>query len=117
MMKYKHKGEKIMKLKNMITAVLTITALTTGSVYAGDVDILLNKLVEKKILTSEEAKGLSDEMKKDGEKEKKVTAGAVKEGFELPKWIKIQRLKAMSGFVTRVRTRTMTARFHVTGAE
>jgi polyhydroxyalkanoate synthesis regulator phasin len=82
-----------MKLKNMITTFIAGVFLFTGAAYAGDVDILLNKLVEKNILTKEEAKGLSDEMKKDGEKEKKVTAGAVKEGFELPKWIKNTEVK------------------------
>jgi polyhydroxyalkanoate synthesis regulator phasin len=80
-----------MKLKNMITTFMVGAFLFTGAAYAGDVDILLNKLVEKNILTKEEAKGLSDEMKKDGEK--KVTAGEGKEGFELPKWIKNTEVK------------------------
>ncbi len=82
-----------MKLKNMITTFMAGAFLFTGAAYAGDVDILLNKLVEKNILTKEEAKGLSDEMKKDGEKEKMVTAEASKESFELPKWIKNTEIK------------------------
>jgi hypothetical protein len=80
-----------MKLKNMITTFMAGAFLFTGAAYAGDVDILLNKLVEKNILTSEEAKGLSDEMKKEGEK--KVTAEAGKETSELPKWIKNTEVK------------------------
>jgi hypothetical protein len=80
-----------MKLKNMITTFIASAFLFTGAAYAGDVDILLNKLVEKNILTKEEAKGLSDEMKKDGEK--KVTAEAGKDASELPKWIKNTEVK------------------------
>jgi polyhydroxyalkanoate synthesis regulator phasin len=80
-----------MKMKNMITTFMASAFLFTGAAYGGDVDILLNKLVEKNILTSEEAKGLSDEMKKDGEK--KVSSEAGKEGFELPKWIKNTEVK------------------------
>jgi hypothetical protein len=86
-----------MKLKNIITTFITCTVLATGPVYAGDVDILLNKLVEKKILTSEEAKGLSDEMKKEGEKEKeelkKAVADSAKDSSGLPAWIKNTALK------------------------
>jgi polyhydroxyalkanoate synthesis regulator phasin len=53
-----------MKLKNMITTFIAGVFLFTGAAYAGDVDILLNKLVEKNILTKEEAKVFSDEMRK-----------------------------------------------------
>ncbi len=90
-----------MKLKNMMTTFMASAVLFTGAAYGGDVDILLDKLVEKNILTREEAKGLSDEMKKEGAKQKEeikeAAAEAAKEGIkdkiDLPGWIENTEIK------------------------
>ena len=66
------------------------------AVMAGQVDILINKLVEKGMLSRSEAEELLTEMQKEGEREKQeikqVAAEAAKEeakakGVDLPKWV------------------------------
>jgi hypothetical protein len=80
-----------MKIKQLVTTVLASAIFFTGAAYAGEVDVLVNKLVEKNILTQADAKVILDEMKKEGEK--KVTAEAGKDAIELPKWIKNTAIK------------------------
>lgn len=82
-----------MKMKKWVTTVLASAFLFTGAASASEVDVLVNKLVEKNILTQSDAKVILDEMKKEEEKDKKVTAEAAKDSFELPKWIKNTALK------------------------
>ena len=69
-----------MKIKTIIATLLTSAALFTfsSSVFAGDVDILIEKLVEKKILTQSEAKDIVKEIKKEGEKSSSSWAEKVK---------------------------------------
>jgi hypothetical protein len=80
-----------MKIKQLVTTVLASAIIFTGAASAGEVDVLVNKLVEKNILTQADAKVILDEMKKEGEK--KVTAEAGKDTSELPKWIKNTAIK------------------------
>jgi polyhydroxyalkanoate synthesis regulator phasin len=80
-----------MKIKKLITSVIASAFIFTGAASASEVDVLVNKLVEKNILTQSDAKVILDEMKRDGEK--KVNPEAGKEGFELPKWIKNTEVK------------------------
>jgi len=55
---------------------------------AGDVDLLIKKLVEKKILSQEEAKELIGEIKQESAKAKEKGSPA-----ELPKWVSKMKLK------------------------
>lgn len=82
-----------MKMKKMITTFLVFTVLAAGSAYASEVDVLISKLVEKNILTQADAKVIIDEMQKEGEKDKKVSAEAGKGSTDLPAWIKNTNLK------------------------
>jgi polyhydroxyalkanoate synthesis regulator phasin len=68
----------------------------TGAPLAAEVDILINKLVEKRIITQDEATQLMDEMRKEGAREneaiKAVVAEAAKEEAKnnkqvLPSWV------------------------------
>ncbi len=65
-----------MKLKTVFAALLSSAVLFTGSsyVFAGEVDALLEKLVEKKILTESEAKDIGKEIKKESEESKKSSS-------------------------------------------
>jgi hypothetical protein len=82
-----------MKIKQLVTTVIASAFIFTGAASAGEVDVLVNKLVEKNILTQADAKVILDEMKKEGEKDKKVAAEAGKGSTDLPAWIKNTNLK------------------------
>ncbi|MBW1764459.1 MAG: putative porin [Deltaproteobacteria bacterium] len=81
---------------------LCLTPLGTGhSLFAGQIDMLINKLVEKGILTASEAKELIQDLQQEGAREeatiKEVATETAKEvvkeesekgSFELPSWVK-----------------------------
>ncbi|MFC1841330.1 putative porin [Thermodesulfobacteriota bacterium] len=85
--------------KNMVLILLSFFILlaSTGPVRAGEMDILIDKLVEKEILTRAEATVLLEEMRKESEKEKEeiktAAAGAVKDKIDVPNWAKNTTLK------------------------
>ena len=75
-------------------------SFTSAPVRAGEVDILINKLVEKGMLSRSEADGLLTEMKKEGERQKEaikeVAAETAKEearaaSVKIPEWV--ERIK------------------------
>lgn len=86
-----------MKKFAFIISMAMILFITCGSSpsKAGEVDILIKKLVEKGILSHSEAKELVSEIQKEGAKKKEeikqVAVDAAKEevktGFKLPKWV------------------------------
>lgn len=86
-----------MKIKTIIAKLLTsaILVICSSSVFAGEVDILVDKLVEKNILTKSEAKVMLDEMKKEREKEeaKKAAVDAVKDKVDIPDWVERTKIK------------------------
>ncbi|MBN2419923.1 MAG: putative porin [Deltaproteobacteria bacterium] len=88
-----------MKIKTVITTILASAVMFTfsGPVFAGEVDILVDKLVEKNILTKSEAEAIVKEMKKEGEKEKqeikKVAADAVKDKAGISGWVEKTKIK------------------------
>lgn len=65
-----------MKIKFIISVLISFTILFSGSanLWASEVDVLIEKLVEKNILTESEAKELVGEIKKEGKKTKKSSA-------------------------------------------
>jgi len=83
----------------LVLSILIVPFGGGGSVLAGEVDILIEKLVEKGVLSPSDAKDLVKEIQKESAREKeavkKVAAETAKEvakkegGFELPKWVKI----------------------------
>lgn len=60
----------------------------SGSVYAGEIDVLMNKLVEKGILTPLEAQIIADETKTEVSKE--VAAG---KAYSAPRWVQKMEMK------------------------
>ena len=75
---------------------LFMVSLGNGPTYAGEVDILINKLVEKGILSRSEASALIQDMQKEGARQKEelkaVATEAAKEeakasAVQLPKWV------------------------------
>ncbi len=88
-------------LMMVIVCILFIT-LGSGNVRAGEVDILIKKLVEKRILTRTEASQLMDEMQKEmsrqKEEMKQVAKEAAKEeakggAVKLPSWVENTKFK------------------------
>ena len=74
----------------------------SGNLWAGEIDILINKLVEKRILTHTEATRLMEEMQtemsRQKEEIKQVAKEAVKEeskggGIKLPSWVENTKFK------------------------
>ncbi|MDY7035735.1 MAG: putative porin [Thermodesulfobacteriota bacterium] len=98
-----------MKKITFILTIAVIALITFGSSpsRAGEVDILIKKLVEKGILSHSEAKELVSEIQKEGAKQKEaikqVATEAAKEevktGFKLPKWV--ERIKFTGDFKLR----------------
>lgn len=88
-----------MKTKTIVTMLFTTAAMIAYSsfVFAGEVDILVDKLVEKNILTKSEANVILEEVKREGDKEKeeikKAAVDAVKEKGDLPDWVKRTKIK------------------------
>jgi hypothetical protein len=81
-----------MKRILLVAAVLLILpSLCLKPLWAGEMDILLKKLVEKKILTSEEAKSILEETKKELQKEMEVKK-EVKE-VKLPRFVQTINVK------------------------
>ena len=65
-----------MKLKTIFASLLTSAVIMagSGSVFASEVDTLIEKLVEKKVLTDTEAKDIVKEIKKESEKTKESSS-------------------------------------------
>lgn len=83
-----------MKKKLALTILLSVFVILSSSfVYAGEVDILVKKLVEKRILTRSEAEVLLEEMKEEGEKEKEEIKKAATDAAEVPGWVKNTKIK------------------------
>lgn len=87
-----------------IFLVLFLVFLASPSLvcYGGEVELLINKLIEKKILSEKEAKELMDQISKESEKEaiktrqytKQVAQQEVKANVpEIPSWVKNIKLK------------------------
>ena len=85
----------------LVLSLFTVAGIDHKQAIAGDVDILIKKLVEKGVLSSSDAKEMVEEIQKESAKEKadvkKVAAETAKEvvneegkkaGFEIPKWVK-----------------------------
>ncbi len=83
----------------IVLASIALSVFAIGPSWAGSVDKLIDKLVEKKILTKSEATELITEMQAEEAKEakgKKEVAAAAKEApktFEIPKWVENTKLK------------------------
>ncbi|MFH2046746.1 MAG: putative porin [Pseudomonadota bacterium] len=78
-------------MKKFCLTVLSLIALSVFAIspsWAGSNDKLINKLVEKNILTRSEAEELITQMQ--AEEEKKVVPAS---GFELPKWVENTNFK------------------------
>lgn len=85
-------------MKEKVCWVLTILPLVALFVglpcfsFANDVDILMQKLVEKGVLTKEDSEGILQEIKKESEKQEKAKQESEKEEkpkvAEAPDWIK-----------------------------
>lgn len=83
-------------------ATVFLAALLQAPVWAGEVDILVQKLVEKGILSPQDAKEILKEVKEEAKKERaavvKETAEAIKKDgdvglAEVPKWVRKTKLK------------------------
>jgi len=85
----------------LVLSVLFVPFTNNGSALAGEVDILIEKLVEKGVLSPSDAEDLVREIQKESEKEKaevkEVASETAKEvvkeekqkgGFEMPQWVK-----------------------------
>ena len=78
------------------TAVILLITFGSGPTKAGEIDLLIEKLVEKNILSRSDAKELISEIQKEGVKQKEAikqvaTEAAkeeVKSGVKLPEWVK-----------------------------
>ncbi len=92
-----------MSKKLLIMAFIGILFMTGGtkSVMAGDVDILINKLVQKKILTQDEASTILQEMQKENEVQKEEIKQTVKDTVDksikdkagIPDWLERTKVK------------------------
>ncbi|MFH2044019.1 MAG: putative porin [Pseudomonadota bacterium] len=75
-------------------ALIALLVFTAGPSWAGNIDKLIDKLVEKKILTKSEATELINEMQAEEAKEKKeVASKQAPKGFDLPKWVENTKVK------------------------
>jgi polyhydroxyalkanoate synthesis regulator phasin len=87
-----------MKKLSFITTMAVILLITFGSspTRAGEIDLLIEKLVKKNILSHSDAKELISEIRKEGAKQKEAikqvaTEAAkeeVKSGVKIPEWVK-----------------------------
>ncbi len=84
-------------MKKLCLMVLTLVALSVFTISpsrAGSDQKLIDKLVEKNILTRSEAAELIQQMQAEEAKEKKEIAGKeATKGFELPKWVENTKFK------------------------
>ena len=87
-------------MKNILTSILIITVFTlwsTPPVWSGKVEILVDKLVEKKILSANEAEEILKEIEEEEEKERAETVREVKDAItkgeegvtlvKVPEWV------------------------------
>lgn len=75
----------------LLTLGILFISVFSQPLWAGEVDILIKKLVEKKILTQSEAKELLGEIQREAAKEKPEKEVAKK--TKLPKWVEKTKLK------------------------
>lgn len=75
-------------MKKNIFLIVVLQLILVGSVYAGEIDILLRKLVEKGILTPGEAQEIKVETQEEVKKE--VVQG---KSYTLPQWVQNTKLK------------------------
>ncbi len=82
-----------MKFFNYLILALSLCLFQFGisySVHAGEVDLLIQKLVKKGVLSQSDAEDLVNEIRKEKAKPEKVVKEATPhEGFGLPKWVKL----------------------------
>ena len=91
----------------MIVSVILWITVGSGPTMGGEMDILIEKLVEKNILTRSEARELISEIQKEASKKeegiKKAAAEAAKEevksGIKIPEWI--EKIKFSGDFRLR----------------
>ena len=73
---------------------LFLISFSSLNVNAGDVDILIKKLIEEGILTQSDAQELVKEIQKEAAKEKKATTKEAKSGTaKLPEWVEKMKFK------------------------
>jgi len=77
----------------IVSGACILFVLGMQPLYAGEMDILLKKLVEKKILTAEEAEEVLAETKEEMREGMKKDAGAAGGDDSLPGWVKNTKLK------------------------
>lgn len=88
------------KVLQVWVAVLFMAGLLAGSAAAGEVDILVDKLVEKGILSAADAKDILVDVKAEAQKEREMvvneTKAALKEdgalSLDLPEWVRKTQL-------------------------
>lgn len=80
----------------LVMMCFTFTAFSAGAAKAAEVDVLINKLLEKNVITQDEAVQLMADMNKEGARENEaiktvVAEAAIEEGKKnkqvLPKWV------------------------------
>jgi len=89
-----------MKKILQVWAAIFMAVMLTGSAFAGEVDILVEKLVEKGIISAGDAKDILVDVKAEAQKEREMvvreTTAALKEdgalSLDLPGWVKRTRL-------------------------
>jgi len=81
-----------MKKIMLVLSMMGMVALSARA-YAGEVDILVKKLVDKGILTSEEAKQILIETKEEAKKEESKKEEAQDKEANVPQWVQDIKLK------------------------
>ncbi len=79
---------KLLAVLVIVTVHLFVFALIPGSSLAGDVDILVDKLVEKGILSREDAIGILAETKQAAEMKQAQTKASTSAESKIPEWVK-----------------------------
>jgi len=74
------------KFSFILAILFGISLLANTYAGASEVDILVKKLVEKKLLTQDEAKEILEETKKEAVKEKEASKDAEKKTYSIPEW-------------------------------
>jgi hypothetical protein len=72
----------------LFLSVLVLTLCEVGSVRAGEADILIQKLVEKGVLSESDAKEIVTEIQKESAKTEKKETAQKESTMEIPSWVK-----------------------------
>ncbi len=79
------------KICLIVLAAIALSVFAIGPSWAGSVDKLIDKLVEKQILTRQEAKELVEQMQaeeaKEAKEKKEVAAASTSTAFSMPDWV------------------------------